>query len=139
MRRALRASDPRGGSPDTGSVFRAMRALRSNLADEEAFVRTVDDVQRPEDYRLVGAFEQDGSEAVAVAGFRTAQSLAWGHHLYVDDLSTLPDPDVVAESPRSAIGGDTLDKLLRSDWRYGRAPAGASQIDSNSNTSASVS
>jgi GNAT superfamily N-acetyltransferase len=77
--------------PDTGSAFRAMRALRPNFADEGSFVRTVDEVQRPEGYRLVGVFEQDCSEAVAAAGFRTAHSLAWGHHLYVDDLSTLPE------------------------------------------------
>jgi GNAT superfamily N-acetyltransferase len=49
----------------------------------------VDDEQRPEGYRLAGAFE-DGPEAVAVAGFRLAHNLAWGRHVYVDDLSTLP-------------------------------------------------
>jgi len=26
-----------------------------------------------------------------VAGFRIARNLAWGRHLYVDDLSTLPE------------------------------------------------
>jgi GNAT superfamily N-acetyltransferase len=26
-----------------------------------------------------------------VAGFRTGHNLAWGHYLYVDDLSTRPD------------------------------------------------
>jgi GNAT superfamily N-acetyltransferase len=77
--------------PDTGSVFRAMRALRANLGDEKSFARAVDEVQRPEGYRLVGAFEEGGSEAVAVAGFRTAHNIAWGHYLYVDDLSTLPE------------------------------------------------
>jgi GNAT superfamily N-acetyltransferase len=72
-------------------VFRAMRALRANLGDEKSFARAVDEVQRPEGYRLVGAFEEGGSEAVAVAGFRTAHNIAWGHYLYVDDLSTLPE------------------------------------------------
>lgn len=77
--------------PDTGSVFRAMQALRADLASEESFVRRIDDVQRPEGYRLAGAFEEGVSEAVAVAGFRTGHGLAWGHYLYVDDLSTLPE------------------------------------------------
>jgi GNAT superfamily N-acetyltransferase len=66
-----------------------MRELRSHFADQEAFVRRVDDVQRAEGYRLVGAFE-DGDDAVAVAGFRVGHMLAWGRFLYVDDLSTLP-------------------------------------------------
>lgn len=69
--------------PDTGSVFRAMQALRSNLEDEASFVRAVDEAQRPEGYRLVGVFEGKGSEVVAVAGFRAGHNLAWGHYLYV--------------------------------------------------------
>ena len=73
--------------PDTGLAFASMRALRPALEDEPAFVRRVDEVQRPEGYRLVAAFS--GDEAVAVAGFRVATSLSWGRHLYVDDLSTL--------------------------------------------------
>ena len=77
--------------PDTGSVFRAMQALRASLEGEDSFVRVVDEVQRPEGYRLVGVFEGEGSEAVAVAGFRAGHNLAWGHYLYVDDLSTLPE------------------------------------------------
>jgi GNAT superfamily N-acetyltransferase len=66
-----------------------MRALRTHYADEDEFVKRVDDVQRAEGYRLVGAF--DGDRCVAVAGFRVAHHLAWGRSLYVDDLSTLPE------------------------------------------------
>jgi GNAT superfamily N-acetyltransferase len=66
-----------------------MRALRTHHEDEAEFVRRVDEVQRPEGYRLVGAFE-DG-RCVAVAGFRVIHNLAWGDCLYVDDLSTHPD------------------------------------------------
>jgi GNAT superfamily N-acetyltransferase len=66
-----------------------MRALRTHYTDEEEFVRRVDEVQRPQGYRLVGAFE--GERCVAVAGFRELQSLAWGHAVYVDDLSTLAE------------------------------------------------
>jgi GNAT superfamily N-acetyltransferase len=52
-------------------------------------VRRVDEVQRREGYRIVGAFE--GERCVAVAGFRVIHSLAWNDALYVDDLSTLPE------------------------------------------------
>ena len=75
--------------PDTGTAFLAMKALRTHLADEEEFVRRVDDLQRPEGYRLVGAFEDDG--VVAVAGFRALNELWGGRYVYVDDLSTLPE------------------------------------------------
>jgi GNAT superfamily N-acetyltransferase len=50
--------------PDTSLAFEAMRALRTAYADEQTFVRRVDEV---------------------------CHSLAWGHYLYVDDLSTHPD------------------------------------------------
>jgi GNAT superfamily N-acetyltransferase len=77
--------------PDTALAFEAMRALRTWLPDRETFVQRVDDVQRPEGYRLAGAFEDGNDEAVAVAGFRVAHNLAFGKRfLYVDDLSTLP-------------------------------------------------
>jgi GNAT superfamily N-acetyltransferase len=98
--------------PDTGSVFRAMQALRTDLADEESFVRAVDQAQRPEGYRLVGAFEE-GEPAVAVAGFRTGHNLAWGHYIYVDDLSTLP------EARRRGHGRSLLDWLLEEGRRLG--------------------
>lgn len=99
--------------PDTGSVFRAMLALRASLDDREAFVRAVDEVQRPEGYRLVGVFDEGEPEAVAVAGFRTGHSIAWGHHLYVDDLSTVP------EARRRGHGRALLDWLLEEGRRLG--------------------
>jgi GNAT superfamily N-acetyltransferase len=66
-----------------------MSALRTHYTDEAGFVRRVDEVQRAEGYRIVGAFE--GERCVAVAGFRVIHNLAWGDTLYVDDLSTLPE------------------------------------------------
>jgi GNAT superfamily N-acetyltransferase len=77
--------------PETGLAFEAMRALRTDLVDEDAFVHQIDEVQRAEGYRLAGAFEDGEVGARAVAGFRVGNNLAWGHYLYVDDLSTLPD------------------------------------------------
>jgi GNAT superfamily N-acetyltransferase len=100
--------------PDTGLAFEAMRALRTELADRESFARRVDEVQRPEGYRLAGAFE-DGKEeeAVAAAGFRVGHSLAWGTYLYVDDLSTLPS------ARRRGHGRALLDWLLEEAGRLG--------------------
>jgi GNAT superfamily N-acetyltransferase len=76
--------------PETGLAFRAMRALRTDLADADSFVGLVDEKLRPEGYRLLAAFEEGEEDAVAVAGFRVSNALAWGHYLYVDDVSTLP-------------------------------------------------
>ena len=75
---------------ETGLAFLAMKELRTGLADEQEFVRRIDEVQRPEGYRLVGAFDAEEPEAAAVAGFRVGNNLADGHYLYVDDLSTRP-------------------------------------------------
>ncbi|HEX6689018.1 MAG TPA: GNAT family N-acetyltransferase [Solirubrobacterales bacterium] len=107
--------------PETGLAFAAMQALRSDLGDEPSFVRRVDEVQRAEGYRLVAAFEEGEPSACAVAGFRTAHSLAWGHYLYVDDLSTLP----------AARGRGNARKLL--EWlleEAGRLGCGQLHLDS---------
>jgi GNAT superfamily N-acetyltransferase len=74
---------------ETALAFEAMRALRPQLAGEAEFARRVDEVQRPQGYRLVAAVEDDGTVS-AVAGFRVYDMLAYGRVLYVDDLSTLP-------------------------------------------------
>ena len=68
-----------------------MKELRLGLSSLEEFVQHVDQVQRPTGYRLVAAVPDEGvpAVAVAVAGFRLGENLAWGRHLYVDDLSTL--------------------------------------------------
>jgi hypothetical protein len=68
-----------------------MRVLRTAYEREQEFVEQVDGVLRPAGYRLVGAFVSDREQAVAVAGFRVGDSLAWGHYLYVDDLSSAHD------------------------------------------------
>jgi GNAT superfamily N-acetyltransferase len=77
--------------PDTALAFPAMQALRPHYVDETAFAARVDDVQRAEGYRLLGAFEDEPAHALAVAGFRVYHMLMWGRVLYVDDLSTLPE------------------------------------------------
>jgi GNAT superfamily N-acetyltransferase len=99
--------------PDTGLAFPAMQALRPHLEDEAEFVERVDEIQRAEDYRLVGAFEQTPAHAVAVAGFRLGHALAWGRFLYVDDLSTLP------EARRRGYGKQLLEWLTDEARRLG--------------------
>ena len=75
--------------PHTGLAFIAMKELRGELVDCQAFVSQVDELQRPEGYRLVGVVPDEGADALSVAGFRLATSLSWGRHLYIDDLSTI--------------------------------------------------
>lgn len=76
------------GPEDTRTAFNAMRELRPHVAELSDFVRRVDEVQRPEGYRLAGVFLEASPDAVAVAGFRVENNLAVGHFLYVDDLVT---------------------------------------------------
>jgi GNAT superfamily N-acetyltransferase len=99
--------------PETGLAFEAMNALRPAPADEREFIRRVDEVLRPEGYRLVAAFEEGETNAVAVAGFRSGHSLAWDHYLYVDDLSTKP------VSKRRGHARALLDWLLNEAQRLG--------------------
>jgi GNAT superfamily N-acetyltransferase len=75
--------------PETGLAADALLALRPHHGGAADVTRAVD-AQREDGYRLVAAFEPDREQAVAAAGFRVTRSLAWGRHLYVDDLSTLP-------------------------------------------------
>lgn len=76
------------GPDETELAYSAMLELRPGIGGRDAFVRTVNEIQRPEGYRLVGSFVNGEDEAAAAAGFRTAHFLAWGHCLYVDDLSS---------------------------------------------------
>jgi GNAT superfamily N-acetyltransferase len=78
------------GPEHTRLAHRAMRELRPDHDDPEAFAVLVNETLRPAGFRLVGVFVADAQDAVAAAGFRVAHNLAWGRHLYVDDLSTLP-------------------------------------------------
>ena len=76
-----------------GETLRAARALlelRPHRGPAEALAARADG-QRAAGYRLVGSFETDEHEAAAVAGFRVQENLAWGRHLYVDDLVTRAD------------------------------------------------
>ena len=74
----------------TERVADAMLALRPRWGTAGELVDVIDTRLRPVGYRLIGIFRDDEASAVAVAGFREVTALAWGHYLYVDDLSTLP-------------------------------------------------
>ena len=76
------------GPEETHLAYQAMLELRPDQVSEADFVRQVNELQRPEGYRLLAAFVEGEPAAVAAAGFRTGHFLAWGHVLYVDDLST---------------------------------------------------
>ena len=76
------------GPGETALAAATLLELRPGLGSAEALVRQVDERQRPAGYRLAGAFTGDAREAAAVAGFRVSEFLAWGRHLYVDDLVT---------------------------------------------------
>lgn len=98
---------------ETRLAYDAMRALRASIGDEREFAAHVDGVLRTGGYRLVGAFLPQREQAVAVAGFRLGDSLAWGRYLYVDDLSTAP------EARRQGHGGALLDWLAQEARRLG--------------------
>ena len=65
--------------------FPAMRQLRPHL-DQSQFVDRV--LRQMNEGYLLGYVEQQGL-AVAVGGFRYSDNLAWGRHMYIDDLVTL--------------------------------------------------
>jgi GNAT superfamily N-acetyltransferase len=98
---------------ETRLAHHAMRELRPAYEDKEWFVTHVDDVLRREGYRLVGVFVPDRERAVAVAGFRVGNSLAWGHYIYVDDLVTASD------ARRRGHAGALLDWLAQEGLRLG--------------------
>jgi|SRR5436190_24358996 len=68
----------------------ALLALRPHFGDVDAVARRAEE-QRAEGYRIAAVIVPGEPHAPAAAGFRIARNLAWGRHLYVDDLSTLPE------------------------------------------------
>jgi GNAT superfamily N-acetyltransferase len=75
------------GPSETALAYDVYREFRARTGSPEEFLARIDGRQRREGFRLVGVVV-DG-RAVAVAGFREGHNMAWGHYLYVDDLTTL--------------------------------------------------
>jgi GNAT superfamily N-acetyltransferase len=65
----------------------ALLELRPRLGDAATLAARAEQ-QRAAGYRIAAAFDPGEREAAAAAGFRIHENLAWGRHLYVDDLST---------------------------------------------------
>jgi len=78
------------GPDETHRAGPAMLHLRPHLEHVAGFVARADE-QRAGGYRLVASFDPGAETAAAAAGFRIAENLPWGRHLYVDDLSTDPE------------------------------------------------
>jgi len=94
----------------TELAYDAMRQLRPHLTSA-GFVRLVNEVQRPQGYRLVGSSDALSGKVVAAAGFRVQHTLAHGLVLAVDDLSTVP-------SARGQGHGSRLLAWLEREARY---------------------
>lgn len=114
----------------TAEATAAMLELRPRWETTAAIVAFIDDSLRPAGYRLVGVFDESSPVALAAAGFREGRSLAWGHYLYVDDVSTLPSAQraghgerlmtwLMEEAGRLGCEGVHLDSGVAAD----RAPA----------------
>ena len=67
--------------------FDAMHALRPHLR-KETFVDKIQELMK-QGYHLV--YTEESNRAVAVAGYRFTELLAWGKAIYIDDLGTLPE------------------------------------------------
>ena len=60
------------------------------MNDVARFTAQVNNEQRAAGYRLLGIFEEGKNNAVAVCGFRITTTLAFGRHIVIDDLVTVP-------------------------------------------------
>jgi GNAT superfamily N-acetyltransferase len=98
---------------ETHLAYKAMFSLRPGMGNETAFVKRVDDVQRPEGYRLVAAFVDGDEQAASVAGFRITHYIYWGDVLYCDDLGTR------AEHRGKGHAGQLLDWMIEEARRLG--------------------
>jgi GNAT superfamily N-acetyltransferase len=65
------------------ACYATMRELRPHLADADDLLARV---RRQRDHGLLLAYVEHKGEAVACAGYRITEFLAWGKVMYVDDL-----------------------------------------------------
>lgn len=79
------------GEQETAVAFAALSVLRPMLTDVNRFVEQVNQLQRPQGYRLIGIFEEGKHNAVAVCGFHQAVNLVNGVHTHIDDLVVIPN------------------------------------------------
>lgn len=74
---------------ETAQAAAGIMSLRPRWETVDAVIDFIDTKLRPTGYRLVGAFDKSSGVAVSIVGFREMWSTAWGHYMYIDDLSTL--------------------------------------------------
>jgi GNAT superfamily N-acetyltransferase len=87
----------------TAQAAEALLVLRPRWGTAETVVDVVDTRLRPTGYRLTGLFESSSAAAVSMIGVRELWSTAWGHYMYIDDVSTLA----------AARGHGYADKLIQ--------------------------
>ncbi|MGK2938240.1 MAG: GNAT family N-acetyltransferase [Solirubrobacteraceae bacterium] len=75
------------GAGESQLAAPALLELRPHLRTVDALTARADAL-RAGGYRLVASFEPGETDAAAAGGFRVADNLALGRHLYVDDLVT---------------------------------------------------
>lgn len=97
----------------TYAAFCVLREGRAIMESPAEFVAWVNEKQRPDGYRIVGAFLPEKRDAVAAAGFRVHCMLSRGLMLYVDDLVTIP------EYRASGYAGQVFDWLVAEARRLG--------------------
>jgi GNAT superfamily N-acetyltransferase len=97
---------------DVAACFPLMRILRPHLASSEEFAaRTAR--QYEAGYRILAAWRD--AVPVALAGYRTEESMIRGRFLYVDDLVT------DEAERRNGLGAKLLDALADEAYRLGCA------------------
>ncbi len=70
--------------PQKELACRLLLQLRPQYSFEAMYANV--EAQSKQGYQLVAAYQ--GEALVGVAGFRLGENLAWGKHLYIDDLVT---------------------------------------------------
>ena len=93
--------------PDVAACYGLMRQLRPGLQSEAEFI-TRWKRQAAAGYRLLALWQ--GSNPIALAGFRSQENLVHGRHIYLDDL-------VTDEAARSRGYGRILMEHLRRECR----------------------
>jgi GNAT superfamily N-acetyltransferase len=105
---------------ETHRAAPALLELRPNAGPLDALILRID-AQRGDGYRIVGAFDEDEDDAAAVIGFKVAQNLVWGRHLYIEDVVT------------RAVGRGRGHAPALMEWVLGEARrAGCGQVHLNS-------
>ena len=97
----------------TYAAFCVLREGRPVMRSVHSFTDWVNHRQRPEGYRVVGAFLPGEADAVAAAGFRLQHQLSKARFLYVDDLVTVPS------HRSSGFAGMIFDWLVEEARRQG--------------------